>query len=160
VFINVDIGGAILRCREMGYADKDIIIDIIFLTFKALPKFQLGNAKTFNITMRAFELKRYTKSQSDYVFSRDDYPDVNYRYVVAPSQPLASELIPLDMNHEKIMQNLDLGVKDGLAAINAGEGVMADRLLEEFREMLRKEESPEIYSLDPEETEQVEVTQL
>lgn len=163
LFINVDIGGAILRCREKGYQDQDIYIDTLFCDPMNFDTVDASKYLTNQIAQRAFEMWEYSLDQRDYVYAREDYPHVNFRYTVIPSTSLPSDLVPLGFNHDNIEKCVEMGINDAKNVIAAGEGVHADRVYKQFKEaMLKIQEEPAFYSIqdDDENQEQVEVMAL
>lgn len=62
------------------------------------------------------------------------YPDVNFRYTIAPSEPLNSGFIPLDFSEEHLNKLMEIGEKDALKAIELGEGVYGEVLLDYYRQ--------------------------
>ena len=57
----------------------------------------------------------------------------NQKPPLLPSETLPSETIPLDFDHKNIEACIQLGKEDAKKVVNAGEGVVADQILEQFR---------------------------
>ena len=52
-----------------------------------------------------------------------DFPEINFRYAIGPSQTLPNSLVPLDFDPANINFMINLGIKDAITAIKKGEGV-------------------------------------
>jgi hypothetical protein len=49
------------------------------------------------------------------------YPDVNFRYIVGPSESLSVKfLVPLDFSREHLEHSIRIGEKDGRTAVENG----------------------------------------
>jgi hypothetical protein len=82
--------------------------------------------------MRYYELTYKEKGRNDVVEFLRAYPDVNLRYVVGPSDEtvMTHNVGQLLFNREKLEPMLNLGIKDGIAAVNAGETFAKDTFIE------------------------------
>lgn len=56
------------------------------------------------------------------------FPKVNFRYYIAPSENLS--LIPMNFDREHLERIIKVGEQDALKALELGEGVYGDVLLE------------------------------
>lgn len=104
VFNNLDLGEAIVRCREEVDKDEDIIVDVVlcFNEPHKIPEWTLEeglNTNTYNLYNRKNYLKDYYFwYYEDLIRVMRGYPHVKFRYVVTPSQALRSEYIPIYAN--------------------------------------------------------------
>lgn len=149
-----------MRCREMGYADQNIYIDTLFTDNGTLSKVDASAYKTFETAERAFSMFSYSLSERDYVYAREDYPHVNFRYTVMPSQTLPSGLFPLLFDNEKMNECIQIGIKDGQNIVNAGEGVVSDQIYQKIKGKFGSEATHEFYRLGEDRNEAVEVVSL
>lgn len=91
-FQNLAVGDPIERCREDGYDDEDIIVDVI-LCFSVVVDYEDWTLEDtiFKDAKQLFE--RRAQIADFYNYYEDllriirGYPDVYFRYAVAPSQP-------------------------------------------------------------------------
>ena len=123
LFSTVSIGDPIERCREDGFADKDIIIDVIlcYADLYDVPQWEKEGLRWNS----ALDLYRRRKAISrEYYFKEDvmrmmyQNDHVQFRMVVSPSQPLTSKgFVPLYATVEDLANEKKLGYKDGLAAV-------------------------------------------
>jgi len=89
LFTNLDLGEAVIRCREEVEKDEDIIVDIILLMNKPIniKEWTMKEAKWKN----AYQINQRTKELKNYYYYYDDvyrviqgYPNVNFRYLFYP----------------------------------------------------------------------------
>lgn len=48
-----------------------------------------------------------------------EFPYVNFRYIIEPTMSLPGQTIPLNFNHDDLVKCIDDGYKDAEAVINA-----------------------------------------
>lgn len=104
VFTNLDLGEAIVRCREEVDKDEDIIVDIVLCFDQPvkIPEWTLDEGRQSN----AYQFYQRKSDFKDYYFWYYEdvirvmrgYPHVKFRYVVTPSQTLPSEYFPIYAN--------------------------------------------------------------
>jgi len=63
------------------------------------------------------------------------YPEVNFRYVVAPSTELPNNREPLKMNATEMSQMFDLGKVDAINELPKAQGVTAKEFAQQNAEM-------------------------
>ena len=110
---NIDISFGIKRCLET-HSQKNIIIDVLLCD--GLQLASLNNTQSFNTFQNYFrylEFQYYYSVMSDLNEIIRAYPDVNWRYVVFPTEPLPTFYIPLGFNPESIREMIEFGYKDG-----------------------------------------------
>jgi predicted acylesterase/phospholipase RssA len=94
-FQNLAVGDPIERCREDGYKDEDIIVDVI-LCFSHVVDYQewtLSDSifkNALNFFERRSEIANFYSDYEDLLRITRGYPKVNFRYAVAPSLPSPS----------------------------------------------------------------------
>lgn len=57
---------------------------------------------------------------SDVTKSIDMFPEVDFRYIIGPSESLSESFIPLDFSPENIERQIAIGYKDAEAAVKLG----------------------------------------
>ena len=61
------------------------------------------------------------------------YPDVNFRYIVGPSESLSVKfLVPLDFSREHLEHSIRIGEKDGRTAVENGPEIYTQALLKRW----------------------------
>ena len=110
-FGGLDVTESILKCREFGFSDSDIIVDTILCTDKVLKlnSYTLDESKYLN----AYELFTIKENLHEYYGNYEDvvrvmraYPDVNWRHLIAPTVPLNTTFRLFD-NTETIKEMMD-----------------------------------------------------
>lgn len=100
---NLDVAGAINRCKEIVDDDADIIVDIILCS-----SIQLGSPgdlkkyKALDHYMRAKEIYEWQDYMQDIERNLEMFKNVEFRYVLAPSETLSVSPIPLDFSKKHL----------------------------------------------------------
>ena len=103
----VAIGEPIERCREEGYKDEDIIIDILmcYTGVYDVDSWDLEGTRWMN----AFDFYNRRKSISHYYFYKEDmvrmfrgYKGIDFRLTVMPETPLTGGVIPLSATADDV----------------------------------------------------------
>ena len=128
-----DMASAINRCREKGYADKNIIADWVLTeeTFEKTPE-HMEEYHTLKHGLRALSIQNYYKKMADVAKEKIYFPDVNVRYVIGPSETLTINPAPLDFSREHLERCIRVGTKDGLNAIKVGPKAYKELLLKQY----------------------------
>jgi len=124
---NNDPHMAVKRCRDMGYADKDIVLDMIQCggNNSTTPKDTVsGNA--YGNYMRDYDIGTYYKQMTDASKFMQEAPHVTYRYLIFPHKGanLPSGLSQLQFTPDVTGPMIDIGKEDAKNIIAAGEGYM------------------------------------
>lgn len=89
VYVNLALSEAILKCREFGFDDKDIIVDIV-LCYSSPQKIAEYSKNEIKY-LTAYDMwSRKTAVQDFFVYYQDidrvikGYPAVNFRHLIAP----------------------------------------------------------------------------
>lgn len=127
---NLDISSAVRRCREIVSDDKDIIIDTISCSNYEVVKEDVKKFSAFEHYMRGREIKSFYGDLDEIQKSKFLYPDVTFRYSIAPSEVLSSSPIPLDFSKDHLDKCFAVGRKDAQSAVNLGEGGYLEALFE------------------------------
>ena len=117
----VAIGEPINRCRDEGYKDEDIIIDILmcYTGVYDVESWDLEGTRWYN----ALDFYRRRKSITHYYFYKEDmlrmfrgYKDIDFRLTIMPRTPLTAGAIPLSATADDVAREYVQGYEDGLAA--------------------------------------------
>ena len=118
---NVDIVGAIERCREIVDNDEDIIVDTILCNgAQNITRDEHKKYNTIQNYMRFMEIRHYYGFLSDYFEVKRDFANVNFRYMLVPEEDLPSGMLTLDFKHECILEMIEIGKREGKKAIDEG----------------------------------------
>lgn len=121
VLVNVDVIGAIEQCIGLGYAEEDIIVDVIEcsgVNITAMPG-DLSNLTVLPILLRSLPMREFAGSERDYAAAMHAYPSVNFRYRIHPTEPIPGSGI--DFNRTEMFWMTELGTSDARDAIRAKE---------------------------------------
>jgi len=73
---------------------------------------------TMNMQMRKKILTSYGNGWDDVTKSRQDYPNVDFRYLIEPSFPLPSGIVPIAFNKTQMAEMMQMGYDDAVRAVN------------------------------------------
>jgi hypothetical protein len=78
---NINILSAVTQCNDMGFEDKDIIIDTLICGDPELDKWE-KEGNTISNVMRSFKIGRFNNGGGAYTDQMHAHPDVEWRYVI------------------------------------------------------------------------------
>jgi len=135
VKVSVDIPTAVNKCRDRGFMDTDIVVDVLLNSAKTLKRDDdVSKFHPLDVLYRVFEIYGYDMAMSDLEEMGRIFPNVTIRYVVAPSKALPSGTIPLNFKPDQMEQMIQIGIVDGTNVVKMGEGVNFQRLLRQYYE--------------------------
>ena len=76
---NINVDSAINQCLDMGFAQSDIIVDVLICD-SATQSSEADTGKTINNLMQAFNVHGANNGMNAVEEQERAYPDVNYRY--------------------------------------------------------------------------------
>ena len=92
---DIDIFSAVNRCSEKGFANEDIVVDVVMTSSANLKEVQAENYKSIGMLFRYLEISSFYNSMDGLLRAKFAYQGVNFRYVVSPSGSIPSSLKPL-----------------------------------------------------------------
>jgi hypothetical protein len=92
---DVDIFSAINRCGEKGFAHKDIIVDTVLTSAANLKVVEAENYKSINMLFRYLSVSSFYNSMDGLLRAKFAFPEVDFRYVIAPTGDIPSSRNPL-----------------------------------------------------------------
>ena len=113
---DLDIFSVVNQCQAQGYADEDIVVDVILTSEKTLKTVDASNYKSIQMLWRYLEVSRYYSNMDGLLRAQFAYPNVNFRHIVAPSAEMPSSFYPLNLTADEVTTIWNLGVTDGTAA--------------------------------------------
>lgn len=117
VYTNIDLSDAIVKCKDMGYEEKDIIIDAIFCFDKQvfLEEWSMFDSKYKN----AYQLYERKENFVNFYYYYEDitrvvrgYPDVHFRHLIAPTMQLPGTWLPILEGREEVETMIKAGYED------------------------------------------------
>jgi predicted patatin/cPLA2 family phospholipase len=134
VKINLDIASGVNKCTDMGYDDKDIVLDVIMLNSAVLSQQDATGVHPLGVLNRVFEIQGYDNAMRDIEFAREVFTDVNFRYVIAPTRNLPSGKIPLNFSPSQIEAMIKYGYEDAKNVIHLGHSKNFDVLINKYKQ--------------------------
>jgi predicted acylesterase/phospholipase RssA len=92
---DIDIPSAINTCSSLGYEDHDIVVDVIMTTHKDIPFEDTSSFNSIQMLNRFLHIARYYGTMDGITRATFAYPEVDFRYVVSPTEKLEKNWIPL-----------------------------------------------------------------
>ena len=120
-----------LKCRDLGYDDSKIVVDIISCG-RTYPTQENQTSTTIGNYLRYREIKTFNHGLQNLYEFQKAYPHINYRYFFQASQPLTSGLQEMEFTPEVLGPMIEIGKKDAEAAVKQGEGKSFARFNEWF----------------------------
>lgn len=113
---DLDIFSVVNKCQDMGFADEDIVVDVVLTSEKTLKVVDASNYKSIQMLWRYLEVSRFYSNMDGLLRAQFAYPNVAFRHTVAPSDEIPSSFYPLNLSQDEVDQIYDLGVTDGASA--------------------------------------------
>lgn len=90
VYVNLALSEAVLKCREFGFDDKNIIIDIILchgsqIFIEPYTKQDLEYLNAYDMWNRQSNIRSYYEHYQDVFREMEGFPNVNFRHLVGPT---------------------------------------------------------------------------
>ena len=99
-FANLDISESIIKCREDGFEDKNIILDVI-MCFEKVQKIEEWDIReikyknAWDIFERRNELKGFYTNFEDLIRVVRGFPKVHFRHLISPLNDLGGGFLPI-----------------------------------------------------------------
>lgn len=98
VYVNLALSEAILKCREFGFDDENIIVDIVlcYSSPKKVTQYSqmdTGFLTAYDMWSRKTSLYDYYQYYQDINREIKGYPKVNFRHLIAPTEKLNSFIL-------------------------------------------------------------------
>lgn len=114
----VDIISAVTYCQSQGFANEDIIVDVIMATYKKLQEVDASQFSTIQSLFRYLSITSYLSVMDQVTNSQHYYPNVTLN-VVTPSEDISTYLTnisPYDFSKSDIEKFFNIGYSDGKEA--------------------------------------------
>jgi len=96
-----------------------------------LANVEFNDYNTIMMLMRYLELSWFKSQVIGLISLKYNFPNVVFRYVLAPTQPTPNNMLPVKFDQTDIDYMINLGYADALTAIQKGEGVSMDEFMEQ-----------------------------
>lgn len=135
VMYGTDVFVLVNACRDEGYADKDIVVDIILCGGDEFDKVDAKGFTSTKVLIRYLQIASYYSSMNTIERVLFAYKDVQFRHMVRVLDSLPNGLIPLNFDPAQIELMITRGKEDAEKQLNMGEGVNFKYSLEHYRLM-------------------------
>ena len=127
---SINIADALNRCKALGFAESDIVIDTIFNTGATIKEKDTSDYTSIPMLIRYLEIRLFYNTMDLLERAKDGFREVDFRYTIAPTSKLEGSLLPFAFDSKKIQKNIERGRADAKMAIEKGDHVMTDYLVE------------------------------
>lgn len=120
-FSYMNLQAAILKCREVADSDENITVDMLLDENKPVEMKNFTNKKFFNahhIYKRQQDFTSYYDVMNDILPIVEQNPDINFRYIISPTEPLPGPAIPIWVNPSDLNKTYEIGYNDAIKAMN------------------------------------------
>jgi predicted acylesterase/phospholipase RssA len=95
---DIDIFTAVNKCKAQGFAEKDIVVDVVMTSAANLQKVHAEDYKSLSMLFRYLEISSFYGSMDGLLRAKFAYPSVNFRYAITPSESLPSSMYPMNLS--------------------------------------------------------------
>jgi predicted acylesterase/phospholipase RssA len=92
---DIDIFSAVNRCKDKGYAHKDIVVDIVLTSSANLKEVDASSYKSIQMLFRYLEISSFYNSMDGLLRAKFAYDGVDFRYVISPTVAIPSTMTPM-----------------------------------------------------------------
>jgi hypothetical protein len=96
---DVDVVAPIIRCKELGYNESSIVIDVIMSNHNEIKPVNMDNYTTLGMLTRVYEVYSYFNSKQGLMRAQRLYPHIDFRNVVGPKFSASYYLVPIVSFH-------------------------------------------------------------
>lgn len=115
---DIDIFSGVNRCKDKGFANEDIVVDVVMTSSANLKEVNAENFKSVQMLFRYLEISSFYNSMDGILRAKFAYQGVDFRYAIAPTAAIPSSLTPMNMNQKDMEGAFSAGAKDAQDAIN------------------------------------------
>jgi len=141
--MGINVFSAINRCMAAGYAESDIVLDVVTANSKRLTNWDAANHTTVgDIQARAQEIQSFTTAMSDILDACRAHPSVDWRYFVQAPTDLPGGAT--SFNTKALSAMTEIGLSDGANAPIGSQCASAEtyrnsRIVEDMRKKAVKQ---------------------
>jgi len=117
---NLEVFKAVERCLDVVESESQVIVDMIFCQGQEMAPKNGANWTTYDVFTRSKDIHSYDNSMWYLYTAMQAYPDVNFRYIIIPSKPLAGTIVPFDFTSANILSEISEGQSDAETVISNG----------------------------------------
>lgn len=128
--MSINIGGAINKCKDLGFAESDIVIDIILNSAATIKEKDTASYTSIPMLIRYLEIRLFYDTMDLVERAKEGFRDVNIRYTVAPTKRLTPGILPFSFDKKQIATMMEVGRNDAAYVVTLGEGVATADIIE------------------------------
>lgn len=99
---DLDIFSAVNDCKARGFAEEDVIVDVVLTSAANLKEVDAENYKSINMLFRYLEISSYYNSMDGLLRAKFAFDKVNFRYVIMPTGDIPSSSKPFTLSEDDI----------------------------------------------------------
>jgi predicted acylesterase/phospholipase RssA len=96
VMQNLDVGSVVRRCKEQGYSEDQIVLDILLTSSGSEKGWSYSFLNAFQSLFRFLEINHWANSNDDILHAKYDFPNVTFRGIYRPYKKLNTISIQFD----------------------------------------------------------------
>lgn len=93
---DMDIFTGVNRCKDKGFKESDIVVDVIMTSAPQLKDVDATDFKTLNMLARYLQISGYYSAMDGVLRAKFAYKGVNFRHMVQPSGAIGSSKKPFN----------------------------------------------------------------
>lgn len=117
VIHGIDVVSGINECRNKGFSDDKIIVDIIKCFGKSFKEQDPNKLNTMKAFIRSLEIWKKDRGSREIEDIIDAYPKINWRYIVEPSTDLPNPSLPLKFKKADLELMMTVGEQDAINVV-------------------------------------------
>jgi len=110
---DIDIFSGVNRCRDKGFAEADIVIDVILTSAANLQEVDAENYKSINMLFRYLEISNYYNAMDGLLRAQFAYQKATFRHIIMPTESFPTSSYPLNLKSDQMQSVINIGEKDG-----------------------------------------------
>lgn len=94
---DIDIFSAVNRCRDKGFTEADIVIDVILTSAANLAEVDAENYKSINMLFRYLEISNYYNAMDGLLRAQFAYQKATFRHIIMPTESFPTSREPFNI---------------------------------------------------------------
>lgn len=118
-FWDLDIFDPVLKCKDKGFAESDIVIDVIMTSSASeIEDVEGEDYKSIRMLMRYSHIASYYQAFDGLLRARFAFSDATFRHTIMPTKNLYESRTPFDMREREMNRMISIGVDDAVKALS------------------------------------------
>lgn len=99
---DIDIFSAVNRCRDKGFAEADIVIDVILTSSANLQEVEAEDYKSIQMLFRYLEISNYYNAMDGLLRAQFAYQSATFRHIIMPTSSFPTSREPFNINEKEM----------------------------------------------------------